>query len=88
MQALIQACLCLPAYAVLVSTYAARDQSSPCGFSTIDRQALCSVAGRIQGKVRMTFLALVLLACAKTNSGATTVLVDELDASRFRMRAE
>ena len=34
----------------------------------------------------MTFLALVLLACAKANSGATTVLVDELDASRFRMR--
>ena len=36
----------------------------------------------------MTFLALVLLACAKADSGATTVLVDELDASRFRMRAE
>ena len=26
----------------------------------------------------MTFLALVLLACAKADSGATTVLVDEL----------
>ena len=47
-----------------------------------------SIAGRIQGKVRMTFLALVLLACAKADSEATTVLVDELDASRFRMRAE
>ena len=31
----------------------------------------------------MTFLALVLLACAKADSEATIVLVDELDACGF-----